>query len=176
MLHSLFLNCFLQEFMNLVKLPKYSWAAHPDEVVIFTNEGWSRLDGVGFTILKSHHMGYSAALIWPAVFTAAGQELQRLLPPALTTDFTALAFGNGLTWDLTQADGWEDVGGLIWQHPAQYPHQAQYINDLSNKHICALRMSSDDDRIAASRDVLYMFQSSFICFLCWVTWDTEICK
>lgn len=47
------------------------------------------IEGAGFTILKSHHINYSATLMCPAVFTVLGQEL--LLPTM--SNFAALAFG-----------------------------------------------------------------------------------
>lgn len=72
------------------------------------------IEEAGFTILKSHHINYSAALMCPAVFTVLGQELQRLLLPT-RSNFAALDFGGESRSDLSQADGAGGWGGAHWK-------------------------------------------------------------
>lgn len=73
------------------------------------------VEGAGFTILKSYHMNYSAALMCPAVFTVLGQKLQRLLFSTMN-NFAALAFVGESRLDLSQADGAGGPGGAHWKH------------------------------------------------------------
>lgn len=71
--------------------------------------------------------------------------------------FHCFCFGQ---WVNMRPDPGRWVGGCRGAHLAASspvsPSGPIYINDLSNRHSCALQMSGDNDRIAASPDVLYV--------------------